>query len=444
MNRKILDLAIPNIISSISVPFIGIVDMALMGRLPSADYIGGVALGSLILNFIYWGFGFLRFGTSGFTSQSLGRRDLEGSFHVLIRATALGFISGLLLIILQGPIAWTGFKILNGEPVVEDLAMTYFRIKIWAAPASLIQFAMFGWFIGMQNSKIPMTVSVIANSVNVLFSVLFVTLFKMDVNGVAFGYLTGQYTGLVMAIYFYFRHFSKLGRYWNLKLSLQFSKIKEFMKMNKDIFIRTMCLIFVFSFFTAESASSDVRTSGADTTLAVNSILMQFFMFFSFVIDGFAQAAEAMAGKFIGASDRVKLKNLIRLSFYWGFGCSLLFTITYLFSGDFIFKILTNNREIIANAKPYYFWISIIPIVSFSAFLWDGIYIGATEGKAMRNSMLISAILVFFPAYFILQKYIGNHGLWLAFILFMISRTITMSIMARGAIFKFEKETIQA
>jgi MATE family multidrug resistance protein len=436
MNRKILDLAIPNIISSISVPLIGIVDMALMGRMPSADYIGGVALGSLILNFIYWGFGFLRFGTSGFTSQSLGRRDLEGSFHVLIRAVALGLLSGVILIIIQGPVSWAGFRILNGEPNVEKLAEIYFRIKIWAAPASLVQFAMFGWFIGMQNSKIPMTVSVTANIVNILCSLLFVSMLKMDVRGVAWGYVVGQYTGLGMVIFFYFRHFSKLEKYWNLKESLNASKVREFMNMNKDIFIRTMCLIFVFSFFTAVSASSDARTGGKETMLAVNSVLMQFFMFFSFVIDGFAQAAEAMAGKFIGASDGKKLNKLIRLSFYWGFACSLIFTITYLFAGENIFRLLTNNINIISNSRPYFYWISIIPVVSFAAFLWDGIYIGATAGKAMRNSMLISSLLVFFPAYFILQKYIGNHGLWLAFILFMISRTITLWVMAPKALLR--------
>ncbi|MBA4321269.1 MAG: MATE family efflux transporter, partial [Odoribacter sp.] len=263
-----------------------------------------------------------------------------------------------------------------------------------------------------------------------------VTLLKMDVRGVAFGYVAGQYTGLALVIFFYFRHFSKLGKYWNLRESLNWLKVSEFMNMNKDIFIRTMCLIFVFSFFTAVSASSDVRTSGKETMLAVNSILMQFFMFFSFVIDGFAQAAEAMAGKFIGASDNEKLKKLIRLSFYWGFVCSLLFTVTYLFAGENIFRLLTNNTGIISNARQYFYWISIIPVVSFGAFLWDGIYIGATAGKAMRNSMLISALLVFFPVYFILQKYIGNHGLWLAFILFMISRTITMWAMAQAAIFR--------
>lgn len=435
MNKKILDLAIPNIISSISVPLIGIVDMALMGRLPSADYIGGVALGSLILNFIYWGFGFLRFGTSGFTSQSLGRRDLEGSFHVLIRAVTLGLISGLLLIVLQGPISWAGFRILNGEAHVEELADSYFRIKIWAGPASLVQFAMFGWFIGMQNSKIPMTVSVIANTVNILFSILFVAILKMDVRGVALGFLAGQYTGLFMAVFFFIKHYRKLIRHWNIRISLELSRVTEFMRMNKDIFIRTMCLIFVFSFFTGQSASDDMKNNGANTVLAVNSILMQFFMFFSFVIDGFAQAAEAMAGKFIGAAESGKLRKLIKLSFYWGSGCSLLFTLTYIIAGDGIFRLLTDNNLILSNAKAYFFWISIIPIVSFAAFLWDGIYIGATAGKAMKYSMLISTVLVFFPAWYILQKYIGNHGLWLAFVLFMVSRTLTMWLMAGKAIY---------
>jgi MATE family multidrug resistance protein len=287
----------------------------------------------------------------------------------------------------------------------------------------------------MQNSKIPMTVSVIANTINILISILLVTVFSLDIRGVAYGYLAGQYTGLAVALFFYFRHFGKLGRYWNLKLSLNMAEISAFMKMNKDIFIRTMCLIFVFSFFTAQSASVDLKSNGNDTMLAVNSILMQFFMFFSFIIDGFAQAAEAMTGKFIGASDPGKLRELVRISFFWGFACSLFFTLTYFIAGDNIIRLLTNNDNILSNAKAYQVWISIIPLVSFSAFLWDGIYIGATAGKAMKYSMLISTALVFFPAYFILERFIGNHGLWLAFILFMISRTITMWLMANRAIY---------
>ena len=435
MNRKILHLAIPNIISSISVPLIGIVDIALMGRMGSPDYIGAIALGSLILNFIYWGFGFLRFGTSGFTSQALGRRDFEGSFHILVRATSLGFISGLILVLIKSPVSSISFGILNGDSSVERLADTYFRIKIIAAPASLIQFAMFGWFIGMQNSRIPMTISVFANLINILSSIFFVRSAGLDVRGVALGFLMGQYSGLALTLYLYFRYYGKLGKFWNLRKSVKWTDFAEFMNMNKDFFIRTMCLIIVFSFFTAESAAGDVRSGGKDTILAVNSVLMQFFMFFSFVIDGFAQAAEAMTGKFIGASDAVKLRKLIKLSFNWGLGISFMFALVYIILGENIFMILTNNSKVIDNARPYFIWIAIIPLISFASFLWDGIYIGATAGKAMRNSMIISSLLVFFPAFIILRRLIGNHGLWAAFILFMISRTVTLGRMAQKSIY---------
>ncbi|MFN8239891.1 MAG: MATE family efflux transporter [Bacteroidales bacterium] len=435
MNRKILALALPNIISSISVPFIGIVDMALMGRMPTPDYIGGVALGSLILNFIYWGFGFLRFGTSGFTSQALGRRDLKEAFHILVRSSFLGFACGLALLLLSIPLAGLGFRILHGQEAVEELGLTYFMIKILAAPASLVQFSMFGWFIGMQNSKIPMIVSLVANTVNILLSILFVTLLDAGIKGVAWGYVAGQYTGLGMTLLLYFRHFGKLSRYWNTVQSFSLSKFKEYMTVNRDIFVRTMCIIFVFSFFTAESAAADSRQDASETLLAVNSILMQFFMFFSFVIDGFAQAAEALAGRFIGAGDREKLGAMIKLTFTWSAVISLVFTISYITGGDRILRLLTDNSQIISNADPYRIWISAIPIVSFSAFLWDGIYIGATAGKAIRNSMLISTAFVFFPAWIVLGRLVGNHGLWIAFILFMLSRSLTLQLMARKAIF---------
>lgn len=195
-----------------------------------------------------------------------------------------------------------------------------------------------------------------------------------------------------------------------------------------------MCLVIVFSIFTARSASSDAMTEGEDTILAVNSLLMQFFMFFSFLIDGFAHASEALTGRFIGANNRKALKGTIRLLFIWGTGISIFFTLIYLAGGNVIFKLLTNNPEVISNARPYFFWIVMIPMASFVAFLWDGIFIGATAGKEMRNAMLISSLVVFFPAYFILSKFLGNHGLWLAFILFMLARGVTMSLLANRAV----------
>jgi MATE family multidrug resistance protein len=435
MNRKILRLAVPNIISNISIPLLGIVDMALMGHLESDAYIGAIALGSLIFNFIYWGLGFLRMGTSGFTAQAWGRRDLPETILVFSRAVFIALLTGTLLLLLQKPIEWLSFLLLKGESQVEGLAMDYFRIRIWAAPAALGQFALLGFFLGMQNARLPMVVLVTTNVINIGCSYLFVMQLGMESNGVALGTVIAQYCGLLLALFFFRLYFRKLFRYWSLQGTIQWNKLKHFLLINKDIFIRTMCLVAVFSIFTARSASTDVQSQGEDTILAVNSLLMQFFMFFSFLIDGFAHAAEALTGRYVGAGDRASLKHSIRLLFIWGTGISLVFTLLYLGGGDILFRALTNNTDVIDNARPYFFWIMMVPLVSFSAFLWDGIFIGATAGPEMRNAMLVSTLLVFFPAYFLAGRIMGNHGLWLAFILFMIARGISMQLLSRKAVY---------
>jgi len=435
LNKKILNLAIPNIISNISIPMLGIVDMALMGHLESDAYIGAIALGSLIFNFIYWSLGFLRMGTSGFTAQAWGKRDLPETIMVFSRAALIAIVMSLLLLIFQGPIESLSFLVLKGETRVEELAMTYFRIRVWAAPAALGQFALLGFFLGMQNARLPMVVLVLTNAINIICNYIFVMKLGMGSDGVALGTVIAQYCGLLTALFFFWKYFKRLFRYWSLEATLQWGKLKHFLVINSDIFIRTMCLVIVFSIFTARSASVDLHNAGDDTVLAVNSILMQFFMFFSFLIDGFAHASEALTGKFIGARDRKSLLQSIRLLFIWGTAISILFTLIYLIGGNAIFRILTNNPEVIANARPYFFWVVMIPMLSYTAFLWDGIFIGATAGPEMRNAMLISTLLVFFPAYILAGKYLGNHGLWLAFILFMIARGITMQLMARKAVY---------
>ena len=434
MNKKILHLAVPNIISNISIPLLGIVDMALMGHLESDSYIGAIALGSLIFNFIYWGLGFLRMGTSGFTAQAWGRRDLPETILVLSRAAFIAILTGIMLLLLQKPIEILSFLVLKGESRVEELAMAYFRIRIWAAPAALGQFALLGFFLGMQNARLPMVVVVTTNLINIGLSYLFVMKLGMESNGVALGTVIAQYSGLIIALFFFRKYFRRLFRYWSLQGTIQWEKLKHFLLINKDIFIRTMCLVVVFSIFTARSASTDVQNEGEDTILAVNSLLMQFFMFFSFLIDGFAHASEALTGKFIGARDQVSLKRSVRLLFIWGTGISIVFTLVYLFGGDIIFRALTNNEEVIANARPYFFWVVMVPMVSFSAFLWDGIFIGATAGPEMRNAMLASTLVIFFPAYILAGRFMGNHGLWLAFILFMIARGVSMQVMAKKAV----------
>jgi len=414
---------------------LGIVDMALMGHLESDAYIGAIALGSLIFNFIYWGLGFLRMGTSGFTAQAWGRNDHPETILVFSRAFFIAITISLLLLLLQKPIEILSFAVLKGETRVEELAMTYFRIRVWAAPAALGQFALLGFFLGMQNARLPMFVLVLTNVINVICNYLFVMKFGMGSNGVAYGTVIAQYSGLLIALYYFRRHFSHLFSYWSFRATTQWKQLKVFLMVNKDIFIRTMCLVIVFSIFTARSASSDLMSEGQGTILAVNSILMQFFMFFSFLIDGFAHASEALTGKFIGAKDKTSLSKTIKLLFIWGTGISLFFTLVYLVGGNLIFRALTNNHEVIANAKPYFFWVIIIPMVSYTAFLWDGIYIGATAGKQMRNAMLISTLLIFFPAYVLASKFMGNHGLWFAFILFMIARGVTMQVLSHKAVY---------
>lgn len=435
MNRKILDLAIPNIISNISIPLLGIVDMALMGHLESDAYIGAIALGSLIFNFIYWGLGFLRMGTSGFTAQAWGRKDQAETILVFARAFLIAIGISLVLLAIQKPIEILSFAILKGESRVEELAMAYFRIRVWAAPAALGQFAVLGFFLGMQNARLPMIVLVLTNVLNLICNYTFVMKLGMVSDGVALGTVIAQYSGFILALILLKKHYGHLFKFWSMKATLHWNKLRTFMLVNKDIFIRTMCLVVVFSIFTARSASSDLLSEGEETILAVNSLLMQFFMFFSFLIDGFAHASEALTGRFIGANDRKSLTKTIRLLFIWGTGISLFFTLLYLLGGNAIFRVLTNNPEVINNARPYFFWVIMVPLVSFTAFLWDGIYIGATAGKQMRNAMLISTLGIFFPVYILAGKFMGNHGLWFAFILFMLARGITMQVLAGKAVY---------
>jgi len=401
----------------------------------SDAYIGAIALGSLIFNFIYWGLGFLRMGTTGFTAQAWGRRDLPETIMVFSRAAFIALIMSILLLVFQKPVEIISFLVLKGETRVEELAMDYFRIRVWAAPAALGQFALLGFFLGMQNARLPLAVMVSTNVINVICNYVFVMKLGMGSDGVALGTVIAQYSGLVLALFFLRKYFRKLFKYWSFRATIQWKRLRQFLSVNQDIFIRTMCLVIVFSIFTARSASSDVTGEGEETILAVNSLLMQFFMFFSFLIDGFAYASEALTGRFIGANNKKSLLLLVRLLFIWGAAISAFFTIIYLVGGNTILRILTTNPEVLNNTAPYFFWVVLIPLVSFSAFLWDGIFIGATAGREMRNAMLISTLLVFFPAYFLAGKFMGNHGLWLAFILFMIARGVTMQLMSGIAVY---------
>ena len=429
MNRDILRLAIPNIISNITVPLLGLVDLALMGHLKSEVYIGAIALGGVIFNFIYWGFGFLRMSTSGFTAQAFGEQNNTETINILARALAVALFTGLLILALQIPIAWAGFNLIGGGEEVKTLAREYFLIRIWAAPAALSLFVFSGWFLGMQNARYPMIIAIFAHVANILLSLLFVFGLNMKSEGVALGTALSQYIGLALAIILFLKKYRRLLTYIQTTQIFNLKRLTEFFRVNSDIFIRSFCIILVFTFFTSESANTN------DTILAINSLLIQLLLFFSFFIDGFAFAGEALVGKFIGAQKKSELQKVIKLLFVWGTGLALGFTLIYSLGIHSILNLLTSQQDLIKQAQPFIIWVILIPLASFSSFIWDGIYIGATASAAMRNTLIGATILVFAPVYYFLNPHWENHALWLAMVLFMFARGAIQTLIFRRSVF---------
>lgn len=432
LNRNILRLAVPNIISNLTVPLLGMADFALMGHLKtdSVVYVGAVALGTTIFNILYMSLGFLRMGTSGFTAQSFGARDDKALHLGLQRSLLVALLLAFGLILLQVPIQWVAFKLLDGSTQVTSLARQYFFIRIYAAPATLMLYSFYGWFLGMQNARIPMAIAIVVNSVNIGLNFLLVYAFHMHSNGVALASVVAQYTGLILAIWFLFKRYKAFARRIALKILLKKEGLMIFFKVNGDIFIRTLLLIFVLTFFTGMSA----RIS--NKILAVNTLLFQFFFFFSYFADGFAFAGEALAGKAKGSGSFVLLKSTVNRLFVWGLGIAVMTGIIYLVGLKYFMYILTDNRDILNLAKEYYWWVVLLPLTGIAAFIWDGIYVGVTAAKAMRNTMILSVIFIFLPAFYLLFPYFGNNGLWMALQLFMISRGLSMWLLARKAVYR--------
>ena len=417
MNKKILQLAIPSIVSNITVPLLGLIDVAIVGHLGSAAYIGAIAVGGMLFNIIYWLFGFLRMGTSGMTSQAFGRRDLKEVTRVLLRAVGVGGGIALCLLMLRYPIRKIAFLLIDATPEVRELATVYFNICVWGAPAVLGLYGFAGWFIGMQNSRFPMFIAITQNVVNIVASLSFVYLLDMKIEGVALGTLIAQYAGLFMASSLWFRYYGRLKIAFRWREIIGKTAMKRFFQVNSDIFFRTLCLVAVTTFFTSTGARQ------GDVVLAVNTLLMQLFTLFSYIMDGFAYAGEAMTGRYIGARNHTGLQRMIRLLFRWGWGLSLSFTILYMIGGQSFLGLLTNDTTVINAAGSYYYWVLAIPLAGFAAFLWDGILIGATATRLMLYSMLLASGM-FFVIYYIFYASMGNHALWMAFLTYLSLRGI--------------------
>ncbi len=422
MNKKILHLAIPNIITNITVPLLGMVDTAIAGHLESELYIGAIAVAAIIFNFIYWNFSFLRMGTSGFTSQAYGANNQKETVMILLRSLLVAFVIGVLIIILQYPILQLAFFFIKTSAQTQVYVSTYFYIYIWAAPFVLGMYAMTGWFIGMQDAKTPMFVSIATNIINIVLSLLFVFGFKMQLRGVALGSALAQFIAFSLTLLIWNKKYKYLKEYVTLYFVKHLSEFKPFFKVNGDIFLRSLALVLVTTFFTSASANI------GDTYLAVNSLLMQLFILFSYMMDGFAYAAEALAGRYYGAKDWQTLQQLIKRLFVWGLGLVALFTCVYALFTDDILRLLTDKIKIIEASKDFQVWALLFPVAGFAAFLWDGIFIGMTASRQMKNSMFV-AVLFFFILYYSLVPMFGNNALWIAFISYLAMRGIMQTFL---------------
>jgi len=429
VNKQILRLAIPNILTSISIPLLGAVDTALVGHLGKIHFIGAVAVGSMLFNFLYWPFESIRMGTTALTAQAHGRGDEEECHLILVRSVILLATIGILFVVLQRVISFVCFYFIPGSPEVIQFASQYFHIRILAAPAAMIYMAFHGWFLGRQNAKYPLLIVVLVNVLNIILNVYFVKYRHMTSDGVALGTCISQYVGLALAVALYIRTSLKVnirGLIFNKKRILQF---KNFFRVNGDLFFRTLALSCVYAFFTIKSANQ------GDAILAANSILMQFWYIYSYGIDGFAFAAESLVGKFYGAKDITSLRLCVKQLFKWGIAMGLVITTCYLTFGKSILSLFTNSQETVALAYGFFTWTIISCVINIPCFIWDGIYIGATATRTIKNIMFAAVFLVFAPIYFIFHPLFKNHGLWFALICFMFARGLLLTIYAEKSIF---------
>lgn len=432
MNKRILGLAVPSIISNITVPLLGLVDVSIVGHLGSATYIGAIAVGGMLFSMIYWIFGFLRMGTSGLTAQAYGGRDLAEVILSFVRSVGIAFGLGLLLILLQYPILKVAFMLIDATPAIKELASLYFRICIWGAPAVLGLYSFAGWFVGMQNSRFPMYIAITQNVVNIAASLFFVFVWNRGVAGVAMGTLVAQYAGLLMASLLWYGYYRRLWPKLNWKMLTDYEAMRSFFILNRDIFFRTLCLVAVTTYFTSRGAEQ------GDVILAVNTLLMQLFTLYSYIMDGFAYAGEALTGRYVGAHNRADLERMIRALFAWGIGLALTFTLLYGIGGSSFLGLLTNEREVLNASSDYFYWVLAIPLAGMAAFLWDGIYIGATASRQMLYSMLVASAS-FFILQGLLQQQMGNHALWIAFIVYLFLRGLVQTGLARKILSKSER-----
>ncbi len=414
-------IAAPMILSNVSVPLLGMVDTGVTGHLDGPAYLGAVAIGATIFGFLFTGMNFLRMGTTGIAAQRFGADDNDGLRAALGQAMIVAVTIAVLLIAAQAPIANVALSLAGAGGDIEHYAQVYFGIRIWSAPGTLANYVLIGWFIGLQDTRVPLVIFLTINLTNIALDLVFVVLLGMTVDGVALASVIAEYAGVAVGLAFVARELRQRSGVWPVERLARLPAYAAFFSVNAHLFVRTMALMFTFAFVTAQGARL------GPLVLAANALLMNFQNLMAFGLDGIAHAAEALVGNAVGARRRDALEHAVRLSLKWSFYIAVGFAAAYWLGGPLLVRTLTDLPEVRATALDYLPWLVLSPLVSVWSFLYDGVYVGATRAREMRDIMLVSTVVVFLPAWYLLQG-LGNHGLWLAFVLFMASRGIGMHI----------------
>lgn len=420
-HRRVWALAVPIILSNLSVPLVGAVDTAVVGHLPDPVYIGAVALGAVIFNFLYWGFGFLRMGTTGFVAQAYGAGDGIEVRATLARGVLIGVILGALLVAVQSPLLHLALWAFEGSARLESLAADYYRIRIWSAPAALVHYAFLGTLIGVQNTRAALALQLVLNGTNVVLDVLFVVGLGWGVEGVAAATLISEITAAACGALLVRRALRHLSGPWRRSHLLDASRLRALLRANANIFVRTLCLIFAFSYFTAQG------TKLGEAVLAANAVLMHLQQFLAYGLDGFAHAAEALAGGAYGARDRRAFRAAARASTHWALLVAVVYLLVYAALGTQLIDLFTGIDAVRNEAYAFLPWVLASPLISVWSFQLDGIFIGTTRTREMRNGMLVS-LAVYLLAVELLLPLWGNHGLWLSLLIFLAARALTLGI----------------
>ena len=440
MNKQILRLAIPSILANITIPLVGLVDTAIVGHISDAHAIGGIAIGTMLFDLLYWNFGFLRVGTSGMTAQAFGRGDKEQCARLLTQSVSIALIGAALIWLLQWLFVTAALAIVPCSDEVAHFARQYFFIRVWAAPATLSLMALKGWFIGMQDTVSPMITDMVVNVVNMVVSYVLAVYTPMGALGVAMGTVIAQFTGLTLALILLiskYRHVFRGLSLWQLAWDMQ--GMRSLIKLNANLFVRSLCFMIVYVGFTSLSSMY------GDTDLAVCSILMKLFMLVSYFVDGFAYAGEALVGKYIGAvksnpisdspsgrpvsnspSGASEISSLVRLLFLWSLGVGAVFTVLFALSYMPMYRMMTSDTVVLARLTDFTGWLIAMPIVSTLAFMWDGVFTGATAGKQIRNAMIWAAV-GFVLGYVASYHHLGTHALFVGYFLHLAARVIYLT-----------------